>query len=254
MYSFLTAASYMSLNLVDHHRRIAGDLGRRTGIDIRWEPGRPLAEVDLAFSCGLPLARSGEWTMLVAPVGAGPAYAGRPVYFTFFVVARDHPAHRFEELAGTGLVMNEAVSHSGFAAVLAELASRRIDLAFFGGHRFSGSHQASVEAVAGGSGEVAAVDSLMFDALVEVQPDLAGRVRVAATGAAWPAPPLAVRSSYPAEMGEIIAADIVVHQPSVPGVSHFATVDTAAYSVMADNWRRVVPPGGIVSSGGTPPT
>jgi ABC-type phosphate/phosphonate transport system substrate-binding protein len=254
MYSFMTAASFMSLNLVDHHRRIAEDLGRRTGIDIRWEPGRPLAEVDLAFSCGLPLARSGDWTMLVAPVGAGSAYAGRPVYFTYFVVARDHPARRFEELAGTGLVMNEPVSHSGFAAVLAELASRRIDLGFFGGHRFSGGHQSSVGAVADGSGEVAAVDSLMFDALVEQQPELADRVRVAATGVAWPAPPLAVRSSLLDRVGEIIAEDIVGHQPSVPGVSHFATVDSARYSVMADNWRRVVPTGGIVSSGGTPPT
>lgn len=254
MYSFMTAASFMSMNLVDHHRRIVEALARRTGIDIRWEQGRPLAEVDLAFSCGLPLARSGDWTMLVAPVGTGPGYAGRPVYFTYFVVALDHPALRFEDLAGTELVMNEAGSHSGFAAVLAELAARRLDLSFFGGHRFSGGHQSSVEAVAGGSGEVAAVDSLMFDSLVEQRPELADQVRVAATGTAWPAPPLALRSSLAERLGEIISEDIMEHQPSVPGVSHFVTVDSARYSVLADNWRRVVPPGGVVSSGGTPPT
>jgi hypothetical protein len=254
MYSFVTAASFMSMNLVDHHRRIAEDLAGRTGLDIRWEPHRQLAEVDLAFSCGLPLARAGEWTMLVAPVGSGPGYRGRPVYFTYFVVALDHPARRFEDLAGTRLVMNEPASHSGFAAVLAELDSRRLDLGFFGGHRFSGGHQSSVEAVAGGSGEVAAVDSLMFDAFVEQRPELADQLRVAATGAAWPAPPLAVRSSLADRLGDIISRDITGNQPSVPGVSHFVTVDSAGYSTLADNWRRLVPPGGIVSSGGTAPT
>jgi ABC-type phosphate/phosphonate transport system substrate-binding protein len=254
MYSFVTAASFMSLNLVDHHRRVAEDLAGRTGIEIRWEPGRSLSEVDLAFSCGLPLARAGGWRMLVAPVGAGPGYGGQPVYFTYFLVAPDHPAHRFEDLAGTPLVMNEPASHSGFAAVLAELASRRLDLGFFGGHRFSGSHQSSVEAVAGGSGEVAAVDSLMFDGLVELRPELAGLVRVAASGMAWPAPPLALRASLTDRLGDTIVQAIIDHQPAVPGVSRFVAVDSATYSVLADNWSRVVPSGGIVSSGGTPST
>jgi hypothetical protein len=101
---------------------------------------------------------------------------------------------------------------------------------------------------------VAAVDSLVFDALVEQRPESTEVLRVVAAGEAWPAPPLAVRSSIADRLGEIIAGDIIQFQPPVPGVARFVAVDTARYASLADNWRRLVPPGGIVSSGGTAPT
>ncbi len=253
MYSVVRLGSLMSTNLVAHHRRVLEGVAGRLGLDARWVEAASLHDVDLAFSCGLPISvRPEEWTVAVAPVAADPGYGGRPVYFTTFVVRHDHPARTFEDLAGSHLLMNEPVSHSGYAAVLDHLADRCLDLGFFGGHRFSGGHVLSLEAVLAGSEEVAALDSLALDGVIADRPEVADLIRIVDRSQAWPAPPLALRRNLGFELRDRLR-HAVTHLPNgggIPGIDRFEAVDDDGYRVLADNWRRLVPHDEIVPADG----
>lgn len=243
----------MSTNLLGHHRRLLEAAVGSLGLTSEWVEAASLDDVDIAFSCGLPISlHPDEWTVAVAPVAASPAYGGGAVYFTSYVVARDHPAREFRDLAGAVLLMNEPVSHSGYAAVQADLASRGLELGFFGGHHFTGGHMLSLDAVVKGNGEAAAIDSLALEAVLVERPEIAALVRVVATSAPWPAPPLAIRRSLGSELRARIR-DLMTALPEgggVPGIERFQAVDDDTYRVLADNWRQVVPHDEIVPADG----
>lgn len=227
----------MSDNLVAEHRRFVERLGDSIGFGVDWRDGGGLDDVDIVWSCGLPLSlRPDEWTPLVAPVMSSARYQSRPVYFTDLVVATDHPARSFEELAGVALVMNEPASHSGYASVMFELRRRELGLDFFGSHRFSGAHLRSLEAVLGGSREVAALDSVMFDSIRSGSQELEQAARVVASIGPWPTPPLAVRTAVGAPLRNSIAQTALGLDLEVPGCERLVAVNAAAYRPLAANW------------------
>ncbi len=164
-------------------------------------------------------------------------YLGMPVYFTDLVVDSDHPAEAFSDLAGVPLVMNEPVSHSGHASVRYELRRRGLDLDFFGGHRFSGGHIRSLQAVMDGSGEVAALDSVMFDSVKGADPDVSRKVKTIASIGPWPTPPLAVRTSVGVDLVDAITRAALLFDLPVPGVDRLVQVDMDSYLPLAENWN-----------------
>ena len=117
--------------------------------------------LDAAFLCGLPYVEQSGLEPLVAPA------MGRadPVYWSDVVARPGEEATAIEDFAGRRLAVNEPDSHSGWGVVLATLARRGVPVGRFAEVRPTGSHAASLAAVAAGEVDVAAIDSHLHAAL-----------------------------------------------------------------------------------------
>jgi phosphonate transport system substrate-binding protein len=156
-------------------------------------------EIDVAFLCGLPYVRLAEQLdPLAAPVVAGDRYGGRPVYFSDVIVSRDSPFQAFAELRGASWSFNDPDSHSGYLATLTRLLELGETDAFFGRVIDAGWHQVSIELVASGRVDAAAVDSHVLAVELRDRPDLANRLRVIESFGPSPIQPVVARRSLDA--------------------------------------------------------
>ena len=94
--------------------------------------------------------------------GAAPGF-----YYSVMIVRRDDPARSLEECAGYRFALNDVLSNSGWqmplrAAAAAEVALRP--------HLVTGSHAASLAAVAEGRADLAAIDAISWDRVLGHDP------------------------------------------------------------------------------------
>ena len=132
----------------------------------------------LAQCCGYPLVTryAGRLRYLTTPRYAAPGCCGAS-YRSRLVVRVDDPAERLADLRGRRAAINDRHSNSGtnlFRAAIAPLARGR---PFFGAVRETGSHEASLRAVAEDEADVAAIDTVTFAHLARGEPARAARVR-----------------------------------------------------------------------------
>lgn len=165
-------------------------------------PGRDRAPLDLARdpvlglsqTCGMPLALglAGGAQIVATPVYDVPGAAGA-AYRSVIIGRRRRGAAGegcLAALAGARVAVNDAASQSGHHAL------RRILAATLGGQApaavgpviETGAHRASIEAVAGGRADLAAIDCVSWALVGDVAPVLAARVAV--IGVSLPAPGL----------------------------------------------------------------
>ncbi|HEV8433621.1 MAG TPA: PhnD/SsuA/transferrin family substrate-binding protein [Thermoanaerobaculia bacterium] len=154
---------------------IARDLAEQCGVatDLRSEEriSRPLTgdedpfasgAADVGFICAPSfrfLNRSSETVALLPlPVPVDQRAEGKPVYFADVVVSTDSPVRTFADLRGARWAYNDRNSKSGWFSMAERCAPQSPD-AFFGELIASGSHLRSLEMVAGGEADAAAIDS-----------------------------------------------------------------------------------------------
>ena len=112
-------------------------------------------------------------------VVAVPVVHGRTTYQSYVIVPAESPARDLTDLAGKRFAFTDDLSLSGFAYPSYLLRKLRADAAtFFGSVTFTHSHDRSIEAVAKGVVDGAAVDSLVYDELVRTSPDVRSATRV----------------------------------------------------------------------------
>jgi phosphonate transport system substrate-binding protein len=171
-------------------------------------------EVDFAFICGLPYVRlrrqaSPPVRLVATPVIEGDRYAGQPIYFSDVIVPASSPVKAFEELRGKTWACNGFDSHSGTLVVLHRLLQMGESTPFFDRVEVTGSHYASIQCVAEGLVEGAAIDSHLLGVLLRDQPELQDRIRVIASlGPSTNMPMVAgaeVPESLRVEVGELVA-------------------------------------------------
>jgi phosphonate transport system substrate-binding protein len=138
---------------------------------------------DVGFICGLPYVLLAGRPMppvelLAAPVLQGERYGGRPVYFADVIVHRASPFHAFADLRGCRWSYNDTGSHSGYGLTRYELVRRGETNGFFGCVVEAGHHQKSIQMVAGGAVDAAAIDSHVLALALRDVPALAGELRV----------------------------------------------------------------------------
>jgi phosphonate transport system substrate-binding protein len=195
-------------------------------------------EVDVGFLCGPSLrrlsARSPESVEPVAaPVFDDPRNGGSPTYFAELVVRDDVPAGSLAELAGRRIGYNDPASRSGHDSLIAAIeAIGRLP------HEFAplvptGGHLRSLELIAAGEIDAAAIDS---NTLLGLGGTPAG-TRVVETWGPFPVQPVVVRSALPeARRAAIAAALCALHEDddgralSHWNVRHFAPIDAALYA------------------------
>jgi len=167
------------------------------GVPATLERGRDRDEQwrspDLLFSqaCGYPLTHAlADRVDLVATPCYGVRGCEGADYCSLVVVSRAGKARGLADLRGATAAFNSADSMSGMLALRAVVAPLSRKGRFFGQVIESGSHLASMRAVAEGEADVAAIDCVSFALAERHHPDLVKRLKVIAETPRVPGLPL----------------------------------------------------------------
>jgi phosphonate transport system substrate-binding protein len=134
-------------------------------------------QLDLAFICTgayIPLRER----IPVEIVGV-PVVEGKTTYQSYIIVFTNSPIQEIADLRGKHFAFTDPLSNTGKlypTYLLAEIGTT--PGAFFASFIYTNSHDNSIQAVAQGNVDGAAVDSLIYDQLAQDTPDLIGQVRI----------------------------------------------------------------------------
>jgi hypothetical protein len=167
-------------------RDVPDDLVRERGAEEIW------SDPDLLFAqtCGYPLMHGlrGRVEVVATPCYSAPGCEASAYRSLITVPARSRAAS-LSDLRGATCAINQWTSHSGMNALRGELASLGATGRFFGGVIVTGSHLASMEALAREEADVASIDCVTHALLCRVRPELVKATRVIGQTKAAPAPP-----------------------------------------------------------------
>lgn len=141
-------------------------------------------ELLLAQACGLPLVADPDLDLIVVAV---PSYAvdgcepGR--HLSRIVVRADDPAGTPGDLCNRVAAVNALLSNTGANLLHATLGN------MFAATVVTGSHRASIAAVAEGAADVAAIDAVTFAAIARYEPEAVAGIRILADTRSVPALP-----------------------------------------------------------------
>ncbi len=205
----LKSVSYLSPNLFWYYQAITEAISRNCKLTIELIEATtdPLDDQllqndqwDLMFICGLPLIRHNRIAvnplqLLAAPVMLGDRYENQPIYFADLVVNAASNFKRFEDLAGTRFCYNDRGSNSGYNLLRYRLLQHlhHQETSYFSHVQQSGSHQRSLQWIANGLADCAAIDSVVMDAELCQFPELRQSLRIIESMRS-PMPPIAVSS------------------------------------------------------------
>ncbi len=149
-------------------------------------------ELDVAWICGFPFVqkRNPEFLELLTV----PVYRGTPLYRSYVIVHRDSPYLGMEDLEGRVFAYSDPDSNSGYLVPRKMFQRAGLDPdRFFRLAFFTFSHAETVQAVADRVADAGAVDSYVWEFLVERRPELAGQTRVIQRSETFGFPPIVVR-------------------------------------------------------------
>lgn len=189
-------------HLRDAHDRfwaaLAFRLRERGALDVPGELTRSLdcreiwSHSGLLFgqACEYPLSKSfREHLRIVATPRYRAPGCDRNTYRSAIVVRIGEPANSLEELRGRRCAVNEPDSNSGMNLLRAALAPFSREARFFRSVSVSGSHLRSLELVAEGEADVAAIDCVTLEHLRSSRQPLISRLRIVDWTPSSPCPP-----------------------------------------------------------------
>ena len=193
--------------VVGHVQRV---LGQRALLSVESRVSGPMKGADDPFSKGVAdvgfictpsffwlreLEKRPVELLPAAPVFRDGRALGRPVYFSEVIVRRESPVRTFPGLRGRSWAYNDPCSLSGYYNLLKKLAQMGEDGGFFSRACCSESHSNSMEMVASGEVDAAAIDSNVRRIQLEAVPELRERLRVIETWGPFPIQPVVLRSN-----------------------------------------------------------
>ena len=145
----------------------------------------------LAQTCGYPLMTTlrGRVGVVATPCYGAPGCDG-PYHRSAVVVRRNDPAAAVADLRGRRYALNDPASNTGMNLMRTLIAPLTHGEGFFSAVTVTGAHAASVEAVAAGEADVAAIDCVTFTLLQRLRPATTRLMRVLAWTAPSPGLPL----------------------------------------------------------------
>ena len=124
---------------------------------------------------------------------AMPLINGTPTYRSYIIVQRDSPIQSIEGLKGKSFAFTDPLSNTGYLFPLYYLISKGFKAeSFFSKTLFTYSHDNSIEAVAEGVVDGAAVDHLIYDYMKAIKPRMISKTRVIHKSPPFGSPPVAV--------------------------------------------------------------
>jgi ABC-type phosphate/phosphonate transport system substrate-binding protein len=181
-------------------------LARDCAFGSEWHDPRLL----LAQTCGYVLthALSGRVRLVATPSYHAPGCVG-PRYRSFVIVSAAASFQRLEDLRGRVAAVNSEDSHSGMNSLRHTFAPLSRAGRFFARVEHTGSHRLSIEQLARGNADVAAVDCVTFALLGRVEPELIASLRIIADTAAAPGLPFITRADATDAEIDVLRAALV---------------------------------------------
>ena len=235
----LRAATYLGDNTLAIMSDLVEHLSEATGIEVAVdctagrstaEAGRQAPDLDLVWMCGhltASLISTGRMShrIVAAPVFAG---SGGPVYHSVIVSREDGPSSLPAAL-DTRLAVNEIESWSGFLGLKAHV-ERSFPGAWFSDQAVTGSHRASIEALANGTCDVASIDVTVWEHAVAEQPVEVADLRVIDRTVDWPAPPFSLGTHLDLGRRKSLRAALLAIGPSdIASLDGVVPVDSGVY-------------------------
>ena len=166
---------------------VPGALDRRRPLDEIWTDPRLL----LAQSCGYPLVTRLEGRVQLVATPRYRAQGCRGAFHSSAIVVRaTHSAGTLAQVKAARAAVNDETSGSGMNLLRAAIAPLAGAEAFFSAVVVTGSHLASIQAIAAEEADVAAIDAVTWAQVRRLKPQLANRLRVLAWTAESPGLPL----------------------------------------------------------------
>jgi ABC-type phosphate/phosphonate transport system substrate-binding protein len=176
---------------VDAPASLARDAG---ALEALWSsPGLLLSQ-----TCGYPLMThlQGLVDVLGAP-SYGAAGCEGPFHRSAIVVSKSAGASVLGDLRGRRCAINQPDSNTGMNLLRAEVAKLAAGAPFFSAVMVTGSHASSLEFIASGRADVAAIDAVSYALLQRWRPALTSEVRVLTWTRPSPGLPLITGKSRP---------------------------------------------------------
>jgi ABC-type phosphate/phosphonate transport system substrate-binding protein len=184
-------------------KKLLGWAIRRAGLDwelLDYDAPAPLSELwarrDLGgvMMCGLPYSqRAPRPTLVAAPVPSPARYGGKPVYFTDIAVRADSHYTRLEDTFGGVVGYTLEDSMSGYVALrrhLLPFRKKEIPVLYRAAVGGLVNARQVIQALEERKIDVGPLDSYYYDIIRRTEPQFAAKVRVVATTAPAPIPPL----------------------------------------------------------------
>lgn len=158
-------------------------------------------EVDLAFVCSGPyVSGKKDFGMEIIAV---PVCHGEKVYYSYFIINKKSRIKSFNDLRGKTFAFTDPLSNTGFLVPTYYLAKRNeTPQTFFKTTFFTHSHDNSIEAVANGFADGAAVDSLIFEFMQAANPEVTQKTIIIEKSPPYGIPPIVVHPSMQPETKE----------------------------------------------------
>ncbi len=181
------------------------------------------------------LTEHGEVLLVPLLPGSGSVYHG-------LVVAGEGKGIRtLEDLRGRSFLFTDPLSLTGYFYPLSLLCERGEKPGnFFRGVAFSHSHDRSLESVAAGSADAAAVDETVYDLWGKAYPERAAKTRVILRSTEFPSPPLVVRKDLPAGERESLKRALLALPGAPDGQAALEAMGWTGLSEADDEYRRRV--------------
>jgi ABC-type phosphate/phosphonate transport system substrate-binding protein len=166
-------------------------------------PASIAAETVFSQMCGYPLKRlyANQFIILGTPLydlpGCGTRSDGMPMHCSLVVVAREAGYGKPGDLRGARFAVNGFDSNSGMNLPRRLFADIAGGAPFFSAVTVTGSHVASMAAVAAGAADAAAIDCVTFGFCALYRPEAVAGLRILARTPASPAIPFITSSATP---------------------------------------------------------
>ena len=154
-----------------------------------------------------------------------PQIKGQTRHHSYIIVPAGSSNYHFEDLRDGKFIFTDPLSFSGKLYVL-HLLDRIGETSdtFFSDHIYSYSHDSSVIAVAEGWVEAAAVDSLVYDSLIEENPELAEKIRIISVSPSVSNSPVVVNSGVPEALRQNLKEIFLMMHESEAGQKALAEI------------------------------
>jgi phosphonate transport system substrate-binding protein len=193
-------------------------------------------QVEVAFVCtGAYISGSREFGMEVL---VAPEINGAMSYASWLIVPADSPAQEMADLRGVTFAFTDPLSFTGrmYPTYLVNQLGESPD-SYFGRVFYTYSHDAAIEAVADGLADGAAVDNLIYQYLMQREPELEGRLRIIHRSPPFGMPPVVVSPSIrPQLKAELLELFLQMDDDpagaaalNILGIDRFREIDASAY-------------------------
>ncbi len=226
------------------YRELFAFVSRRLGRELAFVQRKTYAEInelfrkgrlDMAFICSGPYALGQDnsgFDLLVAPQVNGSHF-----YHSYLIVNADSPFQTLQDLEGEDFAFTDPHSNSGRIVPvywLHQIGTRPED--FFAQTIYTYSHDNSILAVAKGMVDGAAVDSLIWDFMLQAGSEIVQQTRIIRKSQPFGIPPIVVSSNMRDDLRHKIQDLFLNMHSSEPGTSILSELDIDTFIPADDSW------------------